>query len=209
MKKTAKKFNTVKILGLLIAVVFFIITNSSFAQPGTTALLIQQTPEGAGTVTPNPGIHRLELNSSISLTAIPKQGYEFLYWMGDVSDPETRTTFLSLDSPKIVIAVFERVSYFAAVPTNLISTPIGGVFASRADYSRGGISPIGRIPHGVRRSGTQKEEEPPENEFPVPEVPEPATSALFLMGSLYVFAKNKKRNLGSAGLPKREKNDVK
>jgi hypothetical protein len=123
------------------------------------------------------------------LTAVPKSGYRFVYWLGDVSDPTANSTIVYLDAPKIVIAVFERSEYdFLAAEERSQSRPVGGLSSSGADYSRGGGGGgIGRIP-----SQREREEEPPEGDFPVPEpIPEPATGVLLVLGSFFVFVKHR------------------
>ncbi len=88
------------------------------AWPSTTdcraagvALLLQQSPAQGGTITPGEGIHQFEANSEITLTAVPRPGYRFVYWLGDVSDPRAVSTAVNLDGSKVVIAVFEPFEY--------------------------------------------------------------------------------------------------
>ena len=80
----------------------------AYCQTPDVALLLQQTPSKGGAITPTAGVHHFELNSEITLTAAPKPGYQFLYWLGDVSDPAATKTVVYLDKPKIVIAIFGR-----------------------------------------------------------------------------------------------------
>lgn len=197
MNKKIKNPCTSAITVLIALVMTFSIADNSFAQLDGTALLVQDSPKGAGVVTPTPGVHRFGLNSRIRLTATPKQGYEFVYWIGQVTDTQTNNTFVQLDSPKIVIAVFERISYPVGIPSANTNAPLGGIFASAADYSRGGISPIGRRPSEIDFPSRREEEQEPEEEpeFPVPNVPEPSTTALFLVGSIYLLAANRRKNL--------------
>lgn len=77
-------------------------------QDDTYSLMVQQTPVDAGTVTPGPGIHKIGISNAVTLTAMPKPGYRFMYWMGDVGDMGANETVVVIDSPKIVVAVFER-----------------------------------------------------------------------------------------------------
>ncbi len=130
------------------------------------------------------------------MTAVPKPGYHFVYWLGDVSDPTANSTIVYLDAPKIVIAVFERVEYdFLAVEERAQSRPVGGLVGSAGDYARGGGGGgIGRRPSWPSPPSPpppppEEEEDfpvPPEgNDFPVPEpIPEPATVLLLGWGSL-------------------------
>ena len=83
-----------------------VVSNSGYA------LLIEQTPVDAGFVTPEPGVHEHSKDDILELRAIPKPGFKFLYWLGDVLDTTESETSVSLDSPKIVVAVFARTSNF-------------------------------------------------------------------------------------------------
>ena len=124
---------------ILLAVVFCGLLKPAYCQTGRPVLLIQQIPDNGGTITPGAGVHYLEQNTSVTLTAVPKAGYQFIYWLGDVSDPTLNRTTAYLDAPKIVIAIFERAEYeFLDVEERTQSAPGGGLFASAADYARGG-----------------------------------------------------------------------
>ncbi len=167
------------------------------------ALLLQQTPAQGGTITPDVGVHHVEANTDVVLTAVPKPGYQFVYWLGDVSEPTANTTIAYLDAPKIIIAVFERAKYEFLLPEDRSrSAPVGGLVSSPADYSNTGSQAGGaKRPHKWRGPTPPEEEEeadfpvpeeksdfpvPDEsNDFPVPEpVPEPATFFLLTLGGL-------------------------
>lgn len=80
------------------------------------ALLVQQSPADGGSVTPGSGVHKFEIGQTVSLSAIPRQGYRFLYWLGDVSASGSTDTTIQLDSPKMVVAVFSREAYEEELP---------------------------------------------------------------------------------------------
>ena len=84
------------------------VCRQAHCQDDTYSLMVQQAPVDAGTVTPGPGIHRIGISNAVTLTAMPKPGYRFMYWMGDVGDMSANETVVVIDSPKIVVAVFER-----------------------------------------------------------------------------------------------------
>jgi len=180
-----------------------IVSVSAYCQTSNTALLIQQSPVEAGTVTPSPGVHNFELDTEVTLTAVPEPGYQFVYWLGDVSDPTSSRTIVLLNAPKIVIAVFERVEYeVLSVIESTKSTPIGGLIPSAGDYGRQGYSGGGgRRPR--RRTWPQPKPwenddlpvpkeglddfpvpEQGQDEFPVPNLPEPATALILALGAL-------------------------
>jgi hypothetical protein len=151
-----------------------------------TALLLQQTPPQGGTITPDTGIHQFKPKTKVVLTAVPKPGYQFVYWLGDVCDPTANKTMVYLDVPKIVIAVFERASYaFTVIPEGTKSPPLGGSIPSPADYSRQGYTG-----GGAKRISRPEPPQPPQppvpkksDDLPIPS-PEPATVMLLAFGGL-------------------------
>ena len=198
------------IYGLLLALALgaFCFTSDAYCQNDQIAMMLQTAPPKGGTITPGPGVHSFSVNSEVALTAVPKPGYQFIYWMGDVSDPTSINTTAYLDSPKIIIAVFERSEFEFEfhVVERASSTPVGGMRASAADYSRGGYSGGGaKRPHKRRFPSfdfepPQEPPEPPEpqpDDFPVPDeddnqafpvpqpTPEPATGLLLITGAFF------------------------
>ena len=162
----------------------------AYCQTNDTVLLLQQTPPEAGKITPGVGVHNFESGTEVTLTAVPKPGYQFIYWLGDVSDPTANRTIVYLDAPKIVLAVFERSEFeFLVTEERSQSAPGGGgLLASAADYARqGGGGGAKRPPK--RRGPTPPEPEEPED-FPVP-IPEPATILLLGFGSLALLRKRR------------------
>ena len=188
---------------LALAVVLCGLLEPAYCQTDGTALLLQQTPPQGGKISPSVGVHHFEPYAEVTLTAVPKPGYHFVYWLGDVSDPTANSTIVYLDAPKIVIAVFERVEYdFLAVEERPQGSPVGGLVGSGADYSRRGGGGIGRRPSPPSWPSPPEEEKPEEkedfpvppegNDFPVPEpIPEPATVLLLGWGSLALLRKRR------------------
>jgi len=188
------------LLSVLCAIFVVGFVGTVYGEGQEYALLLQQDPPDAGTVTPAAGVHSFEAGATVVLTAVPKPGYQFVCWLGDVSDPTSSSTFLTLDAPKIVIGVFEQTEFGFMVAASELrerSTPIGGAVASGSDYARQGF-----MSAGGRRRVSYSGYEPPEewewpdfpvpeegDEFPVPEkVPEPATVLFLLVGGLFVDA---------------------
>lgn len=162
----------------------------AYCQTSDVALLLQQTPAKGGAITPIAGVYHFELNSEITLTAIPEPGYQFVYWLGDVSDPAATSTVVYLDKPKIIIAVFEQAEY--------------GVLAAEVGPSGGGgggglVTTVANYgPMGGMSAGTggkkQKLQKPVVYPKGVEVIPEPATGILLVLGSLFAFARRRTRN---------------
>jgi len=188
---------------LTIAVIAVGLLEPAYCRTDGTALLLQQTPVEGGKVTPGVGVHRFDINTELTLTAVPKPGYQFVHWLGDVSDPTASSTVVYLDAPKIIIAVFERAEF---EPLNVEerpqSSPGGGLRRSAVDYARGGGGGGGgrrppkwrgpSWPEPEEKDFPVPEEEEEVNDFPVPEpIPEPATGVLLSLGGLLAFARRR------------------
>ncbi|MHC4069329.1 MAG: InlB B-repeat-containing protein [Planctomycetota bacterium] len=186
------------------------------AQADGAVLLLQQSPPNGGAISPAVGVHTFDRNANVTLTAAPKPGYQFVYWLGDVSDATASTTTAYLDTPKIIIAVFERVKYDFAFFEELPPSRAGGggggqPWRSSADHTgQGGFGgPGGRRPHKYYPP-TYEPYEPPDidddpDDFPVPDdiddfpipdpepIPEPATGLLLTLGVLFARKKRKRK----------------
>jgi hypothetical protein len=176
------------------------------------ALLIEQTPIDGGTVTPGLGVHEHEKNAVLGLRAVPKPGFKFLYWLGDVEEMEENETSVEVDSPKIIVAVFSR------------TESIGGGVDAGSTISRGRTT-LRNSGSSVRNKGAGRGAKPrdpvkrsytPFDPFdlsdpsdlsdlfdlfnlfnqlnpPEEEVPEPATLLIFGVGSLMVMKTRRKK----------------
>jgi len=176
------------ILVLALAALFCSLPELTFSETTGPALLLQQIPAEGGKIIPGTGVHYIELNTSVTLTAVPGPGYEFVYWLGDVADPTLNRTTAFLDAPKIIVAVFERAEFeLEGVADVIIPGGFwGGMSRSAADYSRQGYSGGGGGKPS-ERAPARRPPLPPPPDFPVP-IPEPATVVLLAIGSLLAFA---------------------
>jgi len=188
------------------------------AQADGTVLLLQQSPPNGGAISPAVGVHTFGRNANVTLTATPKPGYQFVYWLGDVSDTTANITTAYLDTPKIIIAVFERVKYdfafFEELPPSQAGEGGGGQPSrSSADYyGQGGFGGPGRRrPHkyyGYSYEPPEIDDDPGEDDFPIPDdiddfpipdpepIPEPTTGLLLALGAFLAHLKRKQKNTG-------------
>ena len=154
----------------------------AYCQTSDVALLLQQTPDKGGVTTPVSGIYHFAPNSEVTLSAIPSPGYQFVYWLGDVSDPTASSTVAYLDKSKVVIAVFEQVEF--SILDVADSAPVGvagggGLIGAAADYGQSSGFSGGGAPGGQKPLSSQGSDS----------IPEPATGVLLVLGSLFVFSR--------------------
>jgi hypothetical protein len=146
-------------------------------------------------MTPIAGVYHFELNSEVTLTAVPKPGYQFVYWLGDVSDPAATNTIVYLDKTKIIIAVFEQSEYGALAAEEgmpgggggggggLVTTV--GNYGQTGGMSGGGGGGTPKISKSVYSKGTEV-------------IPEPATGVLLVLGSLFAFTRRGAKSKSSS-----------
>jgi hypothetical protein len=191
------------------AILLFCLCVPGYSQDGT-ALMLEISPVSGGTVNLEPGVHVYDRDSAVTLTAVPKPGYQFVYWIGDVDDAVASNTMVYLDSPKIVIAVFERTKYDLIVlednPQGSIGrgglVPKGGDYGASLGGAGGGrrppkfrfpeIEPPGEDDIPVPEEGDDLPVPGDSDDFPVP-VPEPATITLLLTGVLALTGPRKRK----------------
>ncbi|NLG15813.1 MAG: hypothetical protein GX556_00625 [Fibrobacter sp.] len=77
--------------------------------PQTYTLNVSAQPSAGGTVTKSPSASQYNSNASITLEAVPQNGYRFVGWSGDLSGTETSKTF-SITRNMNVTANFEPAS---------------------------------------------------------------------------------------------------
>ncbi len=172
---------------LAVAIVACVLSAPAFCQAQDVVLLLEQTPAKGGETTPAAGVHYFKPGSEIILTASPKPGYQFVHWLGDVSDSTASSTVVYLNKPKVVVAVFEQSEYDAK-----------GVLPSGGGGGGGGLMPtaINFSPQGGLSAGGGGGKSKPGSVTYVldaPEVPEPATGVLLVVGSMLAFARRRAR----------------
>jgi hypothetical protein len=158
-------------------------------------LLLEQTPVKGGKITPVAGVHHFKPGTEIVLTAVPKPGYKFIHWLGDVSDATASSTVVYLNKPKVIVAVFEQAEHGGSDSGG--SLPIGG-----GGGAGGGLFPTAldlNWPGGFSGGGGGAKPQKPvyyvKGKKPTPEVPEPATGLLLVLGSLFAFKRRGRKRL--------------
>lgn len=134
---------------ILLSVAFLVViavNRDVYCQDNSYSLMVQQSPVDGGSVSPDTGIHRIGIDESVILKATPSPGYRFVYWMGDVSNVSTTRTEVVINSPKIVVAVFERVS-------NDQNIEIAGTGRKSSGGGGGGGNTGGGEPYGTYTPG--------------------------------------------------------
>ncbi len=152
-------------------------------------LLLEQTPVKGGEITPIAGVHHFKSGSEVVLSANPKPGYQFVHWLGDVSDATANSTVVYLNKAKVIVAVFEQAEYSAKDILPAGGGGGGGGLMPTAGnfFPQGGISPAGGGGGGNPGPVTYVLD----GNKTTPEVPEPATGVLLVMGSLFAFARRR------------------
>ena len=145
-------------------------------------------------VSPEIGVHHFASETEVTLIAVPKPGYNFVYWLGDVLDPTASRTKAVLDEPKIIVAVFQQIEDGQIVvgqnATRTIAGGGGGSFTSSMG-STGGSGP-GARPRGETPSTPTEGDDPPfDPPIDPPDVPEPATCLLLSLGGLALLRKRR------------------
>jgi len=190
-----KWFDTLRCRSVMAGVVIItlILLAPAYCQLSGVTLLIQQSPPQGGKVVPSAGVYDFELNAEITLTAIPKAGYYFVQWLGDVVDPTAPTTVAYLNKPKVIIAVFQQTDYGtllggATVTPDIVSSvvPVGGGSSSGGG---GGFSNNDPPKEPPPPDDPDDKDPPPWNPPDPPPVPEPATGLLLALGGLALLRK--------------------
>jgi len=171
-------------VGLLLALTIVGVTSPAGAQASAYELCIEYSPARAGTVSPDTGTHRFSANTVVALSAEPQPGYQFAYWIGDVSNPKTPSTTVRLDTSKIVVAVFKPAPMEEIEPKISIGGGGGGgsLVPTKVDLRNSGFSLSGGGGGGTRKVAVP---------VPVIVTPEPATILLLGLGTLVLRQKHR------------------
>ncbi len=184
---------------LVIAIFACGLTIPAHCQTQDIVLLLEQTPVKGGEITPIAGVHHFKPGTEVVLTAVAKPGYKFTHWLGEVSDAAASSTIAYLNKPKVIIAVFEKAEHGISADGDGLSAggggASGGLFPAALDLSRpGGFSGGG----GGGKAKPQKLVYFVKDTKPMPkapEVPEPATGLLLVLGSLFALKRRGRKRI--------------
>lgn len=174
------------------------------------AVIVQQSPANGGSVTPGAGVHKVGVGQTVTLSATPNPGFRFAYWLGDVSSVSAAETVVNVDSPKMIIAVFERDDFEEPLAAAAAASGTGGGGGLRGSpfpvTSSDGMTSGTGAPLGSFRFPSQpKTPDFFDDDFPVPgdtdddivvpgdgeQVPEPTTLLLLGLGAAALLRKRK------------------
>jgi len=153
------------------------------------SVLFQESPAGAGEIKPGIGVHLYGSSETVTITTVPKKGYKFVTWLGDVSDPTANRTQLTVDGPKIVIAVFQRDQYaFTSMDSPQVSLGPERLTPNSVTYG-------GDLGSGITDTDDSDYPDypdyPDDPKKPDDPIPEPLTVSLLSLGTLYLLRKKR------------------
>ena len=186
MKRRSSTFLGLHGLLLVLLIMAGGLSQTAYGQAGSVRLFLQQMPLQGGIISPSAGLYHYEANAQIALTAIPEPGYEFVYWLGDVSDPTACNTTVYLNGSKVIIAVFEPTEYDSSSDKQPLPAGGGGDLAvpSVPDYGRQGFNSAGGRPTDSSNSPQA-----------TAAIPEPATLLLLGLGGI-ILSRSKHAKVG-------------
>jgi hypothetical protein len=174
------------------ATLLFCFSAQAAVQGNGTALMLEASPAEGGSLNIATGVHTYDIDSDVALKATPKPGYQFVCWLGNVTNTTDSSTTVFLNSPKMVIAVFER---------NEFETPgaESGYLGGGGGEGGGGLVPSGGLSDSSLEEAEVKNPNPQTYSYPhtspekppVP-TPEPATVTLFFAG--FLMLANRRKN---------------
>jgi uncharacterized repeat protein (TIGR02543 family) len=89
-------------------------------------------PTEGGTTDPAVGVHTYPEDETVSIEAFANAGYEFDHWTGDVADPNSASTTVTMDGDKTVTA------HFSSVPTVFLADNDFSASVDNADLRANG-----------------------------------------------------------------------
>ncbi len=105
---------------------------ANFSEIPVTDYTLTMAVNGNGSTSPAVGPHDYAPDTVVSIIATPGSGWQFDDWTGDVANPNSATTTVTMDSDKTVTANFEVITTTPTTPTPpdqytlIISSSSGG-----------------------------------------------------------------------------------
>jgi hypothetical protein len=185
------------------AALLFCFSAQVLGQEDGTSLMLEMSPPDGGYLNIKSGVHTFDRFAEVALKATPKPGYQFVCWLGSVAETSNGSTSVFLDSPKMVVAVFERTRFEMAGTeqqgggADAASTSNDSQRSSELIRSQVGVgdgSSVSLLPGEPSFHNNSNNEFHVPDDLPVPggEVPEPATITLLAAG-FFILAKRQKR----------------
>lgn len=186
------------------ATLLFCFSAQGSDQGDSTSLMLEMSPPDAGYLNIKSGVHSYDRFAEVALKATPKTGYQFVCWLGSVAETTNGSTSVFLDSPKMVIAVFEKTKFDmagiqeqgggddAASSGSDNGGGRGGLVSSRVGVSDGSSVSIFPVRPSYDDDNDNNFRIPDDLPVPGDEVPEPATITLLAAG-FFILAKRQKR----------------
>ena len=88
------------IVAINVCIVLSVLVPTSFADNLSSSLVIESSPVVGGTVVPQADVDEQGASHAMTLTAVPNDGYRFMFWLGDVADSSAMSTTVLADSPQ-------------------------------------------------------------------------------------------------------------
>ena len=87
--------------------------------------------EGEGIISPEEGVHSYTEGTSVTVSAVPGDGYKFTGWSGGVSDVASPITTVTMNSDKVITATFETTGlapWVIVIIIVVVAAIAGGLF---------------------------------------------------------------------------------
>jgi uncharacterized repeat protein (TIGR02543 family) len=114
--------------------------------PTQYTLTMAVNPQGGGTTDPAVGNHTYNENTVVNITATPTAGYQFVNWTGDVANPNSASTTVTMNGNKTVTANFELIPPTQYTLTTNVSPVGGGTVSGAGTYNAGDTATVTATP---------------------------------------------------------------
>jgi uncharacterized repeat protein (TIGR02543 family) len=112
-------------------------------------LTMAVSPGAGGTTTPGVGAHDYNDGTVVDISATPAAGYQFVNWTGEVANPNSASTTITMNANKTATANFSVISVIQRTLTMAVSPDAGGTTTPGVgahDYNDGTVVDISATP---------------------------------------------------------------